>query len=68
MRDAGNLMRWSRMAAAELVSTFSRSAAIDTADYKQVSFIIAAAKLAMHDDAFAEQVAKLMEVPRKQMR
>lgn len=55
---------WARLAAKRLLKEHSHEAAIETADYRECSFIIEAARLALADDAVAAKIGAAMEAKR----
>jgi len=56
--------RWAKRAASEIIENYADAVAIETANYRECSFIIEAAKLALVDDRVAARVGELMEAPR----
>lgn len=56
--------KWARQAAERLLIEFENAAAIDTANYQLCGFILAAATVAIEDDAVAQKIGDLMEPER----
>jgi hypothetical protein len=52
---------WAQTAARKIIEKYADVAAIETANYQECGFIMAAAKLALSDDAIASRIARLME-------
>lgn len=52
--------KWAQSTALHLLTQFTDAAAIDTADYQLVSFIKAAAEMAIQDSAFAKKIEELV--------
>jgi hypothetical protein len=59
-----NGIEWAREAAKKIVENYADSAAIDTANYQECGFIMAAAELALSNESFATQIAQRMGPPR----
>lgn len=57
-------VEWAQDAARRFIEKFADAAAIDTADYQLCSFGLAAAAVALENEAFAARVGVLMESPR----
>lgn len=57
-------IRWAQSAANCLLSEFSDSAAIDTANYHLCAFILSAAKAVLSDKSVAQRVGDLMKPER----
>lgn len=58
-------IEWARYAAQMILTRHSDEAAIDTADYRECSFILEAARLALTDDGLASKIGGAME-PRRE--
>lgn len=55
---------WAVLAANEILKNHGTAGAVDTANYMECSFIIAAAIVCQENPAFAQLVGELMEPPR----
>lgn len=55
---------WSIRAAQDILDHFEDAAAVDTANYRECSFIIEAARLVLADQSAAKRIGEAMERPR----
>lgn len=55
---------WARRAAREIIENHGNQAAIDTANYRECGFIMAATKLALEDAGVAARIGQMIESPR----
>ncbi len=56
---------WAKRVAWMIIENHADAAAIDTADYRECSFILEAARLVLEDSSVAEHVGRRMEPPRR---
>lgn len=64
MMDKHDAVLWAQHGAHMILSNHGNEVAIDTANYIECSFILAAARIALQDPDLSARIANMMEAPR----